>query len=214
VKVIKDSLGKASDKKMANKAKVAALMIAVYAQGATGKPGAKAAEMAGLRDEALKAAKAIDAGNVDEAKKKANELKATGVSAPSAKTDPVAVHDGFEIDLVMQQFKPERGGGLELEKKFLSYVNKRSEYTAADYQQMVLLLYRIAAIAQPTEALAPAPMGQKDPAKWRKWSEEMGTLAVEAAELARKPKPDSKAVKKAFQNLEANCQACHTLFRD
>jgi hypothetical protein len=213
-KVIKDSLAKASDKKMANKAKVAALMIAVYAQGAAGKPGAKAAELAGLRDEALKVAKAIDAGKVDEAKKKADDLKATGVSAVGAKSGPIAVHDGFDIDLVMQQFKPERGGGLELEKKLQTYVNKRSDYTAVDYQQMVPLLYRIAEIAQPTEALAPAPMGQKDPAKWVKWSQEMGTLAAEAAELAKKPKPDSKAVKAALKNLDANCTTCHTLFRD
>jgi hypothetical protein len=213
-KVIKDGLAKASDKKMANKAKAAALMIAVYAQGEASKPGAKAAEMAGLRDSALKVAKAIEAGNMDEAKKAADTLKPAGATAPAAKSGPVPVHDGFEIDLVMQQFKPERGGGLELEKKLQTLVNKRSAYTSADYQQMVPLMYRIAAIAQPTEALAPAPMGQKTPAQWVKWAQEMGTLSLEAGELAKKPKPDDKAVKAALKKLEANCTACHDVFRN
>jgi hypothetical protein len=211
-KAIKDGLAKAPDKKMVNKAKASALMIAIYAQGAANKPGGKAAEMAGLRDEALKVAKAIEANNLDDAKAKVDGLKPGGAAA--GKAGPMAVHDGFEIDLVMQQFKPERGGGLETEKKLLGFVNKRSGYTPADYQAMVPVLYRIAAIAQPTEALAPAPMGQKDPAKWVKWSQEMGELAVAAAELARKPKPDDKAVKTALKNLEANCTTCHTLFRD
>jgi hypothetical protein len=213
-KVIKDSLAKAPDKKMVAKAKAAALMIAVYAQGEAIKPGGKAAEMAGLRDAALKTAKAIDSGNMGEAKSMADTLKPTGVAAPSAKPGPMPVHEGFEIDLVMQQFKPERGGGLDLEKTLQKFVNKRSGYTPADYQQMVPLLYRIAEIAQPTEALVPAPMGQKDPAKWTKWSEEMGILALDAVKLAKKPKPDDKAVKAALKNLDNNCTNCHTVFRD
>src|SRR5262245_31044426 len=75
----------ATDKKMAGKAKTSALMIAVYAQAAMGKPGAKKAELGGLRDTALKLAKALTDGKLDEAKKLAADLKPAGKADPAAK---------------------------------------------------------------------------------------------------------------------------------
>jgi hypothetical protein len=216
-KTISDSLAKAKGaeaKKMTIKAKAAALMIAVYAQDEMLRPGANAQAMAGLRDEAVKVIKALSGGKTAQAQQLAGELKPTGKAEPGAKTTPLPLQDNTEIDIVMQQFKPELGGGLALEKKLLSYVNKRSAYTPAEYQQMVPLLYRIAAIAQPTEALVPAPMGKKTPAQWTKFSEEMGHLALQAAQVAKKAKPDDKEVKAALKKLEANCTACHNVFRD
>jgi hypothetical protein len=212
-KVITDSLKNATDKKMAAKAKTSALMIAVYAQGAMTKPGAKQAALAGLRDTALKVIKAAD-GNPAQALKLAADLKPEGKADPAAKTTPVAVHEAVEIDIVMQQFKPERGGGLDVEKKLLALVNKRTPYTPAEYKDMVPLLYRIAAIAQPTEAMAPPPMGKKTPAQWVKLSKEMADLALHSVEVAKKPKPDNKEVKDSLKKLEANCTNCHTVFRD
>jgi len=114
----------------------------------------------------------------------------------------------------MQVFKPERGAGLEWEKKLQMARDKRSAYTPAEYQTMVPLMYRIAAISQPTEAFAPAPMGTKTPEEWIKLSKEMGTEAVAAAELAKKPKPDDKMVKAAVKRLDATCESCHIKYRD
>ncbi len=212
-KTVKASLEKASDKKMVNRAKVLSLLIAVYAQDAMGQGGGNPSA-AGLRDTALKLAKALTAGNTAEAKKLANDLQPAGKPAPGGGAGLVPIHEGYEIDLIMQVFKPERSGGIDLEKKLQTYVNKRAAYTANDYQAMIPILYRIAAIAQPTEALAPAPMGKKTPAEWTKLSREMRTLAAETAELARKPKPDNAAVKASIKKLDANCTACHEKFRD
>ena len=216
-KVIKESLEKAKGtdkKKMLTKAKAAALMIAVYAQDEMLKKGPNAAQMAGLRDEAVKTIKAISDDKLDQAKKLADDLKPSGAAAPGATMTPLALTKDVEIDVVMQQFKPELGGGLGLEKKMNSFINKRTPFTAADYQQMLPMLYRIAAIAQPTEALTPAPMGKKTPDKWVKLSQEMSQLALETANLAKKPKPDPKAVKAAVNKLSDNCTACHNVFRD
>jgi hypothetical protein len=170
--------------------------------------------MAGLRDTAVKVIKALSDGNTAAAKALADDLTPAGKAIAGAKADLAPVHENTEIDVLMYQFKPERGGGLDLEKKLLSYVNKRGAYTPAEYQQMVPVLYRIAAIAQPTEGMTPAPMGKKTPAQWIKMSQEMGVLAVKAAEAAKKPKPENKEVKDAVKALDANCTNCHSIFRD
>jgi hypothetical protein len=210
-KSLKEAVAKASDKKAASKARTVALVIAVYAQQEAARGGPQAISFAGMRDSALKVAKAIADGKLDAAKDlTANFLQPN----PAAKVGPVAVHEDFDIDTLMQVFKPERGGGLEWEKKLLMLRDKRSAYTEADYKTLVPLMYRIAAVAQPTEAFAPAPMGKKTPAEWIKLSKEMGTEAVEAAELAKKPKPDDKMVKAAVKKLEATCTNCHDKYRD
>ena len=215
-KIIRDSLaGAAGDKKLAGKAKTSALMIAVYAQGAMGKPGAKKAELGGLRDTALKVAKAVTDGKFDEAKKLAADLKPEGKADPSAKP-VVDVHEPFDTDVLMQQFKPERSGGLDLEVKGLQkLMNKRQPFVADEYRQAAHLSYRIAAIAQPCEAMAPAKdMGKKTRAEWIKLSQEMSKLAIDAAQAASEGKADDKKVKSLLKTLETNCNNCHTTYRD
>jgi hypothetical protein len=213
-KALKDAVAKAPDKKAASKARAVALLIAVYAQQEANRGKANAAAMIGLRDAALKLAKAVADNKLDEAKKLADQIKPTGSGAPTGKLGTLPVHEDFDIETLMQVFKPERGGGLEFEKKLQMMVNKRSAYTPAEYKQIVPLVYRIAAIAQPTEAFAPAPMGKKTPAEWIKLAQEMGKEAVDAADLASKPKPDDKAVKAALKKIDATCTNCHDKYRD
>lgn len=213
-KALKDAAAKASDKKQASKARAVALIIAVYAQQEANRGGDHAAKLIGLRDTALKVAKAVADNKLDDAKKLAGEINPNGSSAPTGKIGTIPVHEDFEIDTLMQVFKPERGGGLEWEKKLQTLVNKRAPYTPAEYKQIVPLAYRVAAVAQPTEAFAPAPMGKKTPAEWIKLSQEMGKEAVDAAELAAKPKPDDKAVKAALKKIDATCTNCHDKYRD
>ena len=74
---------------------------------------------------------------LDEAKKLADDVTPAGKPDPAAKTGPMAVQNDFEIDTLMQVFKPERGGGLEWEKKLQMLRDKRAAYTASDYQIMV-----------------------------------------------------------------------------
>jgi hypothetical protein len=213
-KTLRDAVAKAADKKQASKARSIALMIAVYAQDEAARGGTNAAEMVGLRDTALKLAKAVADGKLDDAKKLAGEIKATGVANSAGKVDAIAVQQDFEIDTLMQVFKSAGTGGLEWDKKLQTLKEKRAAYSPADYQQLVPLMYRIAALAQPTEALVPAAMGKKKPADWIKFSREMGEEATAAAELARKPKPDDKMVKAAVKKLEGTCVKCHDIFRE
>jgi hypothetical protein len=215
-KSLQAAVGKAKEKtdKMATRAQSIALMIAVYTQDEALRGGSDAAAMAGLRDAVLKFNKAINDGKMDEAKKFAAEIKPSGVTDTSAKPAAVPIHADFEIDTLMQVFKPDRGGGLEWEKKLLMLRDKRSAYTKSDYDTLVPLMYRIATIAQSTEAIPPAETAKRKPEDWVKLAREMGDEAVEAAELARKSKPDDKMVKAAVRKLEATCTACHDKFRD
>jgi hypothetical protein len=207
-KIIADTLAKGTpDKKGIAKIRAAALMIACYAQAAGD-------SQAGLRDLALKIGKTANDGKLDEIKNLVAELKPGAVSA-GAKTGVVPVHEQFELAELMQQFKPERGGGIDLEKNLQILTNKRAAFTPSDYKSMLPLLLRTAVIAQPCEAFAPAKdEGAKTKDQWNKWSQEMAELASEGAKLAKSPKPDDKAVKGVLRKLEANCTACHKVFRD
>jgi hypothetical protein len=214
-KIIQTALNTAAaDKKMAAKAKTSALMIAVYAQSALAKPGAKKAELGGLRDTALKLAKAVTDGKFDDAKKLAVNLTPAGKADPAAKPY-VDVHEPFDTDILMQQFKPERSGGLDLEKSMQKLAGKRAPYVPDDFKSVAHISYRIAAIAEPCEAMAPAKdMGKKTRAEWIKHSQDMGKLALEAAQAASQSKADDKKVKSILKKLDENCTNCHTTYRD
>jgi len=206
-KIISDTLAKGTpDKKGIAKIRAAALMIATYAQDAGD-------DQAGLRDLALKLGKAASDGKLDEMKKLVAELK-PGAQSPGAKVGPIALQDQFELAELMQQFKPDRSGGIDLEKNLQTLINKRT-LTAADAKTAMPLLLRTAVIAQPCEAFVPAKdEGAKTRDKWLTWSQEMGQLASEGAKLAKAPKLDQKALKNVLKKLEANCMACHKVFRD
>ena len=123
--------------------------------------------------------------------------------------------DQFGLDELMQQFKPEKSGGIGLEAALVTPAQKRGMLTANELKSAATAALRIAVIAQPTEAYVPAnDEGKKTKAAWVKWSKEMGDLAIDAAKLAKAPKPDDKAVKAALRKLEDNCKACHAVFRD
>ena len=207
-KVIGDTLAKGTpDKKGVAKIRAAALMVATYAQGA-------GESQNGLRDVALKIGTAAREGKFDEVKKLVAELK-PGAASPGAKSGAVALHELFDLEELMQQFKPERGGGIELEKALQTAAKKRAALTPNEIKAIVPVLLRIAVIAQPCEAFAPAKVeGKKTRAQWNKWSQEMGTFALDAAKLAKAAKPDDKALKAALNKVDANCTACHNVFRE
>jgi cytochrome c556 len=213
-KVVSDAIGKGlADKKMATKAKVSALMIAAYAQSAMLGNAAKGPQLAALRDKAVAASKAAADGNADEARKLAAEL--TPTAGGTGKAEPVDLSKHLDLADLMTQFKPERGGGKELEKKLKALSAKRAALTPAEVQDAVSLAYQSAIIAQFTEVMGPdADMGNKKKADWIKMSQEMGTLGVEAAKTASASRPDDKAVKAALKRLDDNCTKCHQVFRD
>jgi hypothetical protein len=73
--------------------------------------------------------------------------------------------------------------------------------------------YVTAAIAAIAHDMCPVPskQGAKDPAQWRTWCDDMYKFALELAAAAEAQKPDE--VKNAAARLDANCNACHAVYR-
>jgi cytochrome c' len=212
-KTIKDALAKSDEKKMVTKAKVSALMIAAYAQSNMLGNSAKATQLAGLRDHAIKLSTNIGDNKFDEAKSMVAVISPTSAGVSGAKTEPAELHKLLDLDELMTQFKPEQSGGKALEKKIKAYMQKRAALTNDEIKDAVSIAYQTAIIAQFTDAMAPEDSGDKKKADWVKWSKEMGELGVNAAKLASAAKPDDKAVKAAFKKLDDNCAKCHAVFR-
>ena len=70
------------------------------------------------------------------------------------------------------------------------------------------------AVAEVTLEKSPVKkkMGDKDPADWKKWTEDMKNSAKDLANAAKKG--DAKGVKDASSKLNASCNNCHGVFRD
>jgi hypothetical protein len=215
-KLLQEHIGKGLDEKRnANRARVSALMIAGFAQSSMMAGGAKADQLAGLRDLAIKAAKAVEDGKTDEAKKLADSLTPTAKGEAGAKTEPTNLNKLLDLEELMHQFKPERAGGKDLEKKIKTFTQKRAALTTEELKDATVSAYQTAIIAQFTIGFAPAAdQGKKKKADWVTWSQEMGELAVAAAKASSAAKPDDKGVKAAFKKLDDACAKCHTVFKD
>jgi len=214
-KSLQEALSKSGEKKMVTKAKVSALMMAAYLQSQMLGDTKKSAELATMRDHAVAIAKAIADGNMDDAKKLANEMTPNMKAKAGAKTEPADLHKYMDLDELMTQFKPEGSGGKAMEKKIKQYMQKRAALSADEIKDAVLVGHQTAIIAQFTEMYGPdSDMGKKTKADWVRWSKEMGELGVEAAKLGSAAKADDKAIKAAFKKLDDNCAKCHAVWRE
>jgi hypothetical protein len=215
-KLLKDHIGKGLDEKRnVTRAQVSAAMIAAYAQSSMMAGGAKADQLAGLRDLAIKTAKAIESKNSEEANKLAAILTPTAKGDAGAKKEPVDLNKLIDLDDLMHQFSPQRGGGKELEKKIKTFMQKRAALTADELKDATMCAYQTAIIAQFAVGFAPeADQGKKKKADWLTWSHEMGDLALAAAKASSAAKPDDKSVKAAFRMLDEGCTRCHNVFKE
>ena len=215
-KLLHDHIGKGLDEKRnATRARVSALMIAGYAQSGMMAGGDKAEQLAGLRDLAIKAAKAVEDGKADDAKKLAGMLTPTAKGEAGAKKEPVDLNKLLDLEELMNQFKLEKAGGKELEKKIKTFMQKRAALSVEELKDATVTAYQAAIISQFTVGFAPkADEGKKKKADWLKWSHEMGDMAVAAAKASSASKPDDKGVKAAFRKLDDVCANCHGVFKD
>jgi cytochrome c' len=100
--------------------------------------------------------------------------------------------------------KLEELGKKELTKTQLTKEAKaieRAAYVAAGIGQLIIDKCPVA-----------VKTGVKDPADWKKWSEDMAKQGLELAEAAKAG--DAAAIKTKASNLDATCKACHSPFKD
>ncbi len=202
--MVKEKLTKKGQKKV----KMAAFMVAVYAQTQSDK--ANAAGMATLRDTALKLLAAADAGKTDEAKKLAGLIKADIPADPAAKTAPVALEKLLELESVMRVFSSPQVGGFGLEKTLEDLADAK-EPDAAQLEQAALVGQKAAFIAHLAQSYPPEKEeGKKTKAAWAGFATDMKGAALDLAATAAKKSPD---VGKLANKLTTACTKCHDVFR-
>jgi hypothetical protein len=83
----------------------------------------------------------------------------------------------------------------------------------AEGEHLATMAYTVAAIAMAARAKCPVKVteGDRDPKKWRQWSEELEKAAVELAEAARAKKLTE--ARSTAGRVHAACTSCHAVFR-
>jgi hypothetical protein len=126
------------------------------------------------------------------------------------------------VAALMAQFRIRAAGGLGVEPR-------PKERTDDGLEAMLKLLgekgtggpkpddtarfaYRLAIMAEALRSLPPRPKGEKDPAKWSKWSAEMRADSLELAKTAANG--DRAALRQAALRVSRSCVDCHKVFRD
>ncbi len=190
--------------------KAVAMLVALNAQHQMdGKDGAK---MAGLRDAALAVADAVGKKDFAGAKAAAAGLAEAkpAAAAKPVKIDELITAHKFDLDQLMSSFRKGTVGGLNLEADV-----KAQSKAVTDPKAAALIAGRIALIGEYTLALPPDGIDAAKKQKWDAWSKEMTDLAVEVStEAAQGPTADKAKMSKKFRDLDANCNACHTVFRN
>jgi Cytochrome C' len=209
-KFIEADLSKPTFTKKAQKhVRLAAFMIALYAQNA--KDDAPA--MATLREQALKVMIAADAGNAEETKKLAATLTPGIKADPAAKTGPVAMEKLIELEALMSLFNPEKSSGFNMEKDLEDLVeSKGMGLDAVKLEKTALLGQKVALIALVTQAHSPkTPL---DAANKKVWVGIAGDMNKEANALTAAARANKTAdIAKIAKNINDTCTKCHDSFR-
>lgn len=212
-KAIQDLLAKGTlDAKATRKVKATALLIAAYAQDALNGP--KGAQMATLRDTALKVLQAAENKNVDEAKKLAAMLTPDLKADPAAKVAPVPLNKHLDLELLMRVFSSERIGGFAIEKELEDLSESKDALTPAQLAKLGTMADKIAVVGRLTRSFDLPKTGEKEQTRqnWERFAEQMEAAATALAAATRGKQAD--AVRPALTRLTDNCTACHKVFRD
>jgi hypothetical protein len=208
LKNIDAELGKAKLlKKGQKRVRMAAFMIAAYAQDAKDNGPA----MATLRDQAFKVMKAAEAGDAPEVKKLRAGLAANIKPDPAANTAPVALEKHLDLETVMRMFSNAQVGGFSLEKALEDLIEMKT-FDAAQLEKTALLSEKVAMMAKLAQGYAPAvDKGSKTKKAWIELATEMQLAAGELAAAAHAKKDAD--IGKLANKLTGTCTKCHDIFR-
>jgi hypothetical protein len=194
-------------KKGQKRVRMAAFMIAAYAQDAKGNTPA----MATLRDQALKVMKAAETGKAADTKKLAATLAADIKPDPAAKTAPVDLAKELDLETVMRMFSGDKVGGFGIEKSLEDLVDAKG-LDAGQLEKTALLAEKVSMIGK--LALGYGPDSDKGAKTKKTWNELAGEMQAGASALAVAAHAKKDAdVGKLANNLTGTCTKCHDIFR-
>ncbi len=202
--------GTANISKASRAIKASSIMLAAYAQSRM-KGGAADAQLATLRDTALKIAAA--GKNFKTAAPLAKTLAYDMTAAAKANSKKMTYANmvsaaSAEMDDLMFQFKKTTIGGLGIEAEIKEQC-KKSTLTA---EQVKAIGQRVLIVADYCDVMVPAVgFNAKNPkANWDGFNADMKKAATELVAAADKKGP---ALQKAFDKLDRSCVACHDKFK-
>ncbi len=195
-------------KKGQGRVKMAAFMIAVYAQN--GKDNV--VQRAALRDQALKLIKVAGTGKADEARKLAATL------TMDYQGDPAAAHVGIvplqkqlDLETVMRMFSGIKVGGFDMENEIENLADAKG-LDAPQFEQAALLGDKLNMLGLVAHAYAPASdQGKKTNTSWNEIATQMRVDASALAAAAHAK--NAGAVAQSAKSLMATCTRCHDIFR-
>ena len=201
------------DRKSQRKMRLAALMIAQYAQGAMARDIAKNRSLATLRDQALAVRRAIEDGKFGDAKQLAVKLSVNIAANPDVKTAPVDLTKLEEFEFIENQYSPARLGGLGLADFLNGLINLKANPNAAEAQKIDLFGKKLSMIALLVHGYIPPNIGgSKNLPLWQNFSKTMQENALNLSRAALGKQ--AGAISKAAVKLANTCSSCHEIFKD
>lgn len=170
--------------------------------------GKKDEELAGLRDQMLKLADALADSDKPDWAAAAKALD--GVKGAKGKKDPVKFADVKEFDIVvtMNVFKKAARGGRGWEDDLIEMSQGKKP---VDADRVLEIAQGTHLVGQLAEQLPPDAKKKE----WDKFTADMLKASKEAADEAVKgAKADKAVLKKKVEAMEANCTACHKVFKN
>ena len=204
IATLQKGLAKKPDNTQINTYHGLAMLLALHGQSNAGGPDG--AKMAGLRDQAIKIAEALNKKNFAAAKKAAEALRNPGSGSSAA----VKLHETAEVDVgvIMAPFR-NAPRGLNWEKDIKAQSKKVTDV------KLVGSLAAHSALAAEYTVLLPVP--EATGAKKKVWDDsvkDQSKLSQEiVAEAARGDKADRAKLQKLLVRLDGACTACHNDFK-
>ncbi len=205
--LIEESLAGEPTRRLAEKARVAALMLAACSQQDLQGPGA--AKRATIRDAALDIAAMIKEKKYPDAIAHAKRLPNLMVNATARKERVKLIGTHMEIDELMSQFRGSKIGGLGIEAT-LDKLGGSKDGKLPNSQlneELVLIGFRTAVAAELTREHMPP----KDAKEWLGYADDMRASSLELAKAV--DAGNGKAAFAAVDRLNTSCNKCHLKFR-
>jgi hypothetical protein len=205
--VIEESLAGEPTRRAAEKARVAALMLAACAQQDLAGP--EAAKWATQRDAALDIAVMIKEKKYPDAIAHAKRLPNLMVNATAKKEKVKLFGTHLEIDELMSQFRGAKVGGLGIETTLDKLGGSKDGVIAKNQlnEELALIAFRTAVAAELTREHMPP----KDGKEWLGYADDMRASSLELAKAV--DDGNGKAAHAAVERLNNSCNKCHLKFR-
>jgi len=193
-------------KAMIDPVRTTAMLVALNAQNRMG--GKDDEQLAGLRDQMLKLSAALADDEKFDWKAAAKALE----GAKTAKGDkkPVDLAKDYDLAVTMNVFKKSARGGRGWEEDLSDMAQGKKP---ADADRVLEIAQGTHLVGQLAASLPPDGIGAKKK-QWDGFSADMQKLSKDAADEAVKgKKADAAVLKKKLEAMDANCAACHKVFK-